>query len=334
MKSDGATIWILVGNRQGDNNQLYALANALDLPFVAKKLTYNWCRNVSFLRGERLIHLSRRSRRTLVSPWPDLVIGLGYDSVAVSRYIRRKSGGRTRLVQIGNPRTGIVDIDLVMITPQYRLEPAPNVLRLPFPIGNPGLTARPSDEEQRWLRAFPSPRRLLAVGGSTRQWQIDVDELDRAIAGLQSKCAGDGGSIIAAISRRTPLNVICLLEARLKGGKNACVESFPRFGALLAQCDEFYVTADSVSMLSEAILTGKPVGMIPIARSTRGRLDQWLRRLGWHLPSHADLTKFWDFLARDDLMGTVDSPVSSKVSDTVDVAVRAVRAVLDPTDAR
>ncbi len=328
-RATAPTVWILLGNRQGDNNQLIALAEALGLPYERKRLTYNRLRHIAFLRGQRLMYLTRKARQTLAPPWPEVVIGLGYDSMPVSRYVRRRSGGRTRLVQIGNPRTSLDDIDLDITTPQYSLKPAANVLALPFPVGNPARMGTPTDEEEEWLRAFPRPRRLIAVGGSTRQWKIDNSELDRTIRHLQDQRASDGGSVIAVTSRRTPPNVVRLLETRLTDETDACVNDFPRFPVLLAQCDECYVTADSVSMLSEAILTGKPVGMIPIGRSWRGKVGHWLRERGWNLRSNADLSRFWRYLAINNLVGGVDSPVASEVNDTVATAVNAVRRMID-----
>jgi mitochondrial fission protein ELM1 len=323
-------LWILTGNRVGDNNQLFALANALGLPYEAKQLTYNRLRRISLLRGPRLMHLTRQALRILRPPWPELVIGLGYESLPVARYIRHQSRGRARLVQIGNPRAAIDDLDLVITTPQYCLTEAPNVLALPFPIGNPAGAVDATKQEVQWLRALPRPRRLIAVGGSTRQWKIDNSELDRAVRQIQSLCASDGGSAIAVTSRRTTPQTARLLKARLTGGSDACVEDFPRFAVLLAWCDEFYVTADSVSMLSEAILTGKPVGMIPITRSLRGNVGHWIRRCGWNLPSQADLQRFWESLYARQIIGSVDRPVASNVSDSVSVAANAVLNLLRP----
>src|SRR5438067_7040484 len=168
-RTTAPTVWILLGNRQGDNNQLIALAEALGLPYERKRLTYNRLRHIAFLRDQRLLYLTRQSRQTLAPPWPEVVIGLGYDSMPVSRYVRRRSGGRTRLVQIGNPRTSLDDIDLVITTPQYSLKPAANVLALPFPVGNPARMGTPTDEEEEWLRAFPKLRRLIAVVRATAQ---------------------------------------------------------------------------------------------------------------------------------------------------------------------
>jgi mitochondrial fission protein ELM1 len=323
-------VWILLGNRRGDNNQMFALAEALGLPFEAKALTYNRLRHLPFLRGPRLIFLTRRARKLLTPPWPDLVIGVGYGSIPVGRYIRRQSGGRTRLVQIGNPRTDIDDLDLVITTPQYSRGPAPNVLALPFPIGNPARAARATDQERDWLRRYPHPRRLVAVGGPTRKWKIDDSMLAQVILDLQRRSADDGGSVIAVTSPRTPERTSHLLAERLTGPTDALVDEFPRFGILLKRSDEIHVTADSVSMLSEAILTGKPVSMIPIARTLRGKVSEWLHQRRWKTPSHPDLPNFWRHLEENALVGPVDSPAASQASDTVAAAVKAVRSVLEP----
>ena len=319
-------VWLLLGARRGDNNQMLALADALGLPFEAKPLTYNLLRHLP-LHGPHVAHVRRRARASLKPPWPDLVVGVGPNSLPVARHIRRQSGGHSRLVQIGNPRSSIDDLDLVITTPQFSVRVAANVLDLPFPIGNPARTVTVTSDEEQWLSALPHPLRLIAVGGTTRNWKVDNARLDRAIRHLQSLCASDGGSVIAVTSPRTSRSTRRLLAARLTGPTDARVDDFPRFAVLLARCDECYVTADSVSMLSEAILTGKPVGMIPIARTLRGRVGHWLHLLG--LPYRADMSKFWRYLASNGLVGSVSAPVASDVSDTVLAAVGAVRRILE-----
>lgn len=329
--TSGPLAWVLLGGRQGDNNQLLALAEALGVPFKAKPLTFNRLRHLAFMRDPRLLYLTPEAKRMLVPPWPDLVIGLGYDSMPVARRIRAMSGGRARLVQLGNPRTDIRDLDLVITTPQYSLGPAPNLLELPFPVGNPASGIAVTIEEADWLKAHARPRRLIAVGGSTRQWQLDISEIDIAVRKLQAQAAREGGSVIAVTSRRTPQSVLRRLQGQLSGHNEACVEHFPRFAVLLAAADECHVTADSVSMLAEAILTGKPVGAIPVVRSWRGRLGHFIRQNVWNYRTHADLTAFWRYLADHHLIGTVSAPIASSVSDTVETAADAVRKVIGLT---
>jgi uncharacterized protein len=322
-------VWLMLGNRRGDNNQLLALAEGLGLPFETKVMSYTQLRRLPrFLRGARLISLTRRARRLIRPPWPDVVIGAGYGSVPVARYIRREAGGSTKLVQIGNPRSDISDLDLVITTPQYARDPAPNVLALPLPVGNPAARVTVSDDEEQWLRGLPHPRRLFAVGGPTRNWKLDRAELVRAITIDQLRCEHDGGTIIVVTSPRTDARTRRSLARCLEGTRHPMVSDCPRFPVLLARGDEIYVTADSVSMLAEAMLTGKPVGMIKIAPSLRGRVGAWLRHHGLLPRPYPDLPNFWASLARHNLVGTVDAPIACSVTDTVSTAANAVRNLL------
>jgi hypothetical protein len=104
----------------------------------------------------------------------------------------------------------------------------------------------------------------------------------------------------------------------------------PGFAALLDDADEIFVTADSVSMLSEAIVTGKPVGMIP-ARLTetglRGIGEADKKLLDFRSPQR-DPRKFWAQLQESGLVGTVDEPRSSPTGNPVKLAAEAVRKLL------
>jgi mitochondrial fission protein ELM1 len=326
--TQSAPVWLLLGTRRGDSNQLYALAQAIGLPFEPKPLTYNRLRHLPFLRGLGLLILTRESRQLIAPPWPRLVIGVGYASVWIGRAIRELSRGRTKLVQIGNPRTEVDDLDLVITTPQYWRPAAPNVLALPFPMGNPAADARMSKEEERWLSGYPRPRRLVAVGGPARNWRLDERALQEAIETLSRNAADEGGSLIVATSPRTSGRTTAMLRTLLTAPREALVDAFPRFAALLGEADETYVTADSVSMLTEAILSGKPVGMIPIRRSFRGRVNCWLHRHGIGGTAVPDFPRFWRMLALEGLVGPVGSPATSRASDSVILAARAVRQLL------
>lgn len=317
-------VWLLMENRVGDNNQLLALASALGFPFKIKKLEFNSARRFPFLRtGLRI--LASHSRAMISPPWPELVLCVGYGSVAVARHIRAQTGGRAKLVHIGNPRGKLEDFDLQITTPQYARGPAPNLLELPFPIGNPAGEAKPTSVELKWLRNYPRPRRLVAIGGPARHWRLDHGALRQAIERIQRKVPA--GSLIVATSNRTTRVARRLLERLVNDGQQAIVDDFPSFATLLAESDEIYVTADSVSMLSEAVLSGKPVGIIPIKRSLRGRITHWLWERPTGLRTFPNFANFWKLLKRSHMIGTVELPVSSQVCDTVDRAADAVRSM-------
>jgi mitochondrial fission protein ELM1 len=322
-------LWLIMGARVGDNNQLLALASALGCPFDTKILEYNALRRLPVFR-HGLNAVAHRSRSLIRPPWPDLVLCVGYGSVAVARHIRQQSGGRTKLVHVGNPRENLEDFDLQITTPQYTGRAAANLVELPFAIGNPARDVRPTELEREWLEALPTPRRLVAVGGPARHWQLDHRALRRAICVLRDR--QPTSSLIVATSPRTTAGTRRLLESLISGPGQALVHDFPRFATLLASSDEIYVTADSVSMLSEAILSGKPVGMIPIERSLRGRLTEWLWERPMKRATLPNFRAFWHSLRRRRLVGTVELPVASNVCDTVEHAADAVRALLAPGD--
>src|SRR5215211_8882518 len=136
MSEEPPRIWAILGRKRGDNNQVLALANALGIPFETRQLNYNRLRKLpKRLLGKNLASVLPEARKLLQPPWPDLAIAIGHHSIPVVRWIRRQSGGRTKLVRIGNPRMDPSEFDLIITTPQYPVPDAPQVMRLALPIG-------------------------------------------------------------------------------------------------------------------------------------------------------------------------------------------------------
>ena len=75
-------------------------------------------------------------------------------------------------------------------------------------------------------------------------------------------------------------------------------------------------------MISEAILTGKPVGLIAVEPDARGR-----RRLGPDPETTRirDPRRFWRDVEGRGLVGTVDRPKSGKFEAPVAIAVAALK---------
>ena len=334
--SEPPRIWALLGHRRGDNFQVLALAQALGLPFETRSLRYNLLRKLNKrLLGRRLDSVMPSSRKWLQPPWPDLVIAIGHRSVPVARYIRRESGGKTRLVQLGNPRLDPAHFDLVITMPQYRIPNSEQVLRLPFAMGTLHPVGTLTEEEQAILGALPRPHRLMAIGGQTRNWLMRPEDMAAAARALVGKAEEEGGTVIAIGSPRTEPEVLGAVSQVIEGAGHYMVRGpVPRYGVVLDDADEIYVTADSVSMLSEAVFTGKPVGMIPIRISPRGKWHYRLSEMSLLPPPFRDFPKVWDRLSGDRLVGTIESPVAGNVSDPVAVASQAVLELLRDSSRR
>ncbi|HEX6217806.1 MAG TPA: ELM1/GtrOC1 family putative glycosyltransferase [Sphingomicrobium sp.] len=317
MSAGQPRIWVLLGHRTGDNNQLLALAEALKLPFETRTLHFNALRVLHRWIGASQMTLDRKSRQAICPPWPDLVIGIGWRSVAVARWIKKASGGRARLVRLGDPRSPSDTFDLIVTTPQYPVADAPNVLRLPLGMSRFRTPPDPTETEKAVLDALQRPHRLMAVGGPAKYWQLSAQTV---ISAAQHLNRPDGSLIIAA-SPRTPPDIIAALEHAKIGTLVKGRE--PRFAVLLSDADEIFVTGDSIAMLSEAVLSGKPVGIVPIEMSGEGH-----RVLGTPDSANRDLRRFWSTLRKRGLAGTIDRPVAGQLADPAGIAADAVRALL------
>jgi len=317
-------VWLLLGPRRGDNNQVLALGEALGVPFETRSMAYSrTARALMKLFPVGVGHLTPSSRRWLRPPWPDVVVGIGRRTVPVARWIKDQNKGRTKIVRLGHPRAPNELFDLIVTTRQYPVPGGDNVLRLPLAMNRFRDPPKPSAEETALLERWPRPHLLLSMGGTAPMWRLDMDALGAALASLVKRAARAGGTLIAIPSPRTPEAALALVrEAK---GAVLIEGNALRYAVALADADEQYVTADSVSMISEAVLSGKPVGLIAVEPDGRGR-----RHLARDpaLSQVRDPRRFWADVTRRGLVGTGDAPAKGKVEDPVALAVAAVKRVL------
>jgi len=317
----------MTGVRAGDNDQVIALAEALGLPFDVKQLDFNaLCHLGPRLLGASSISLIAASRAQIfASEPPDLTISAGHRSVPLVQALRRRSGGRLRSIHVGFPRISPANFDLVVTTPQYPIPDHPNLLRIPYALTR-AATAAPDPRDETMLEPLPKPRRLLIIGGPTLFWDLDQAALLKTLSQMVAEAADEGGSVLVTTSPRTPAaieqRVARLLTAADAPTLLAAPGKPPAYPSLLAAADSIRVTADSVSMISDAIWTGKPLALVPVANSTGGRIYTGVAdRLRPGLPVYPqDLRFFWRGLSRLGLGEQLSRPPAS-----TDAEMRRVR---------
>src|SRR5215468_3928577 len=281
------TVWVLLGRGAGGNTQMTSLAAALGWPFETKQLVYNpfsHCPNL--LLGAAALGVDRRRSTALEPPWPDLVIAGSRRSAPVARWIRKQSGGRTRLVHLMHTQAPLRHFDLVITSPQYRLPARPNVLQNTAPLTRidpaPGAAAA-------WEARFahlPRPYTALFVGGNSSAYVLEPATAERLGREVSAQVRASGGAVLITTSARTPPAATEALLAAL-----ACPAFTYRwraddpenpYRALLALADRFVVTVDSASLLAEACATGKPVEIFewPVRADARRGIKGLLRRWG------------------------------------------------------
>jgi mitochondrial fission protein ELM1 len=307
-------VWLLFGDRRGDNAQVLALAQMLGWQYEIKQLHWQPDYDIDPAEaGISLAGLDTAASDSLAAPWPDIVIGIGYRSAPVSRWIGQQAG-RIINIRLGRPRTDLKPFDLIITTPQYGLPPAPNVRELSLPLvkADSGEMAKAIARWRPELERLPAPRVAVLLGGPTRHMAFDDSVAHDLARDLQAFAARIGGSLLITSSPRSPAGLKAILQPALAaphflfefqaGADNPYL-------ALLALSDAAVVTSDSASMIADAAAFARPLlvyelpwlgrskkpGLIAgIKRHVRERREQ----RGMAGLSADPLDRFYDMLTR------------------------------------
>jgi mitochondrial fission protein ELM1 len=260
-------VWAVHDGKIGMANQVIGLAEALGFPFVEKRLAVRapW-RHLAPQLWLRPLAAAGPGGDRLAPPWPDVLIAAGRLMIAPALAAKRASGNRIFWVQVQDPRYARRDVDL-MVVPAHDPARGDNVLRTLGAVHRV-TPARLADGARRLapvLAGLPRPLVAVLIGGDNRVYRLTQQRF-AAFAGQLTTLAHAGFGIAVTPSRRTGAAGEQLLRQRLAGlpafiwdgtGDN------PFFG-LLGLADAVLVTADSVSMVSEAAASGKPVHIVDL----------------------------------------------------------------------
>src|SRR5580704_17835811 len=301
---DTPLVWVLHDGKAGMASQSLGLAEATGFPFIEKTLTIRWPWGwlPPQLWAAPLGAVSDAGR-WLAPPWPDLVIACGRNAARPALAIRRASGGRTIAAQIQDPRLGRDQFELMLVPEHDRLRRA-NVITTKGALHR--VTAEKlAAERQRFpeLAALPRPIIGVLIGGSNRAYWLTHARL-AAIGDAIAACAREtGGSVVLTPSRRTGAAGIALLRERLAGLPASIwdMTGDNPYYAYLALADAFLVTADSVSMISEAAATSKPVHILDLAGGDRkfSHFHEAMRAAGITRPFRGQIES-WSYAPLDD----------------------------------
>jgi hypothetical protein len=268
-------LWILTHRRVGDLEQMRSLASALAARASEKAIVFHSARLAVSLPFLSLRMIDHGRSAALDPPWPDLVLVAEGALGNVALDVRRKSNGRTKTLCLGRPRGRMRDFDLIITTPQYRVPAAANVVELKLPLHR--LDRNRMEEAAAALgpelSCLPRPWVALLVGGTSAPDVLDSAAAQDLACRALAEAKGSGGSLLVITGPRTDRAAEKVLAAALEG--QAHCSFWPHRGTknpysgYLALADRFIVTSDSVSMITEAILTKKPVAVyrLPVKHS-------------------------------------------------------------------
>jgi uncharacterized protein len=202
-------------------------------------------------------------------PLPDIAVASGGMGAAVGAALRRRG---TAVVQVQHPRMDPRWFDVVVVNRHDELA-GPNVVITRTALHRV-TPARLAGAALCWRDRFahlPRPLVSVLIGGSNGRFR-----LDRAVgASLAADLAGmmrrDRVGLAITPSRRTAADVVSVLRdvlAPLGAWIWDGTDDNPYLG-MLALADAVVVTADSVSMISEAVATPAPVMLAPLPGRSR-----------------------------------------------------------------
>ena len=283
-KQSEPRVWLLMGNRAGDNSQVLGLGEALGWPLEQKHFVHTrFEKLVNLPFGAHLLGVVQDQSSRLEAPWPDLVISAGRKNEPIARYIRKHADKPVRLIHVGRPWARIETWDLVITTPQYRLPDEPNVLHNDTPLHR--VTRERLDvAAEAWrerVAHLPRPLITILAGGNSGPYPFDRASGERLAREADRLAKEFGGSILVTTSARTLDETT---EALFAGIQSPSIlyrwkkdDPDNPFFAFLGLADRVIVTADSVSMMAEACAAGRPVYLFDTGEGrTSMKHNPWL----------------------------------------------------------
>ena len=250
------------------------LAEAVGLPTIIKRVVTR--APLGFLPGHMVpkpLCFLRDDSDILKPPWPQLLISCGRRSVPLSIAIRRASAGNCTTVHIQDPKVNPKNFDFV-IPPKHDRLKGPNVIVTKGAINRitPDSLNIGAKHLKPHLAHIPRPMLLVLLGGDSNSYKLTqkcIRTLGKQLRTLTQTPKGAGLAITA--SRRTGAHNIITLKQELDRERTFFWDGTgenPYFG-LLGIADAIAVTSDSVSMISEAATTGKPLYIIELEGGSR-----------------------------------------------------------------
>lgn len=301
---DPPTVWVVHDGKIGMANQVIGLAEALGWPFAEKRLVirspWNHLAPAFWLWPLLAPH---PSGDVLAPPWPAVLIACGRNTVAIARAVKRLNHGKTFWVQIQDPRYARAEADLV-VAPQHDPARGGNVFQTLGAVHRvtPAKLAAAATRFAPLFASLPRPLVAVLIGGDNSVYRLSEQRF-AALCEQLASLSRQGFGLAITPSRRTTAARLAALREKL--------ESLPAYiwdgqgdnpyFAMLAAANAIIVTADSVSMVSEAAATGKPVYVVDLEGGSRkfARFHQAMREAGITRP-FTGVIEDWHYAPLDD----------------------------------
>ena len=258
-------ILAILDNRIGNRSQILGILNELNLHYKILDIKYNWLANLPNFMLQMFggcLHVKDFDIKKIKTK-PNLILSCGRRTFPLASKLKYLFSDSTYFIHLMYPKLSfnIKKCDLIF-TPFHDNTKANH--RIIKTLGSPA----PLDLIKIKNKLYKTkPVISILIGGNHGRYKLQSKTINYMITETLNKM--QQGSILISTSRRTPDNIIKLID---KWGKKNNIfkiifhaknnsETNP-LKEMIAYADEFVVTGDSVSMVSQLCQYEKPVRII------------------------------------------------------------------------
>ena len=215
----------------------------------------------------------------MLSEKPDIIISTGSETYYANKYLSRL--WKVPNIAILLPRGYRLDFTHIFV-PAYDHPPNQSNIT-PLPINLTQSDAQWYHQQTELFRTHhhkqKKPAIGVAIGGNSKHATLDSDDLKKQLDDIFSHHTGHEFWITT--SRRTSSDIISLIKTypfdyMLIWSQ----DTYNPLPAFIANCDHLYLTADSASMISEAVSFGSAsVNLLPVHFYSKSKLHKFTQQL-------------------------------------------------------
>jgi len=247
---------LLTEGMHGMISQAEGLAKALDLEFIHEKIVLN---NFWKLIPPKITPIKNFVFKNNIDKNFNIVISCGRKSVIPSIFLKKRFKNKIMNIHIQDPKVSIENFDFI-VAPEHDGLEGKNVIRSKGAIHY--LRDNELEENKYYLKSKIKREKLvtLVVGGPNKYYDYNDKIINEIFLKIKANFIYNGYQLIFIPSIRTPKKIID--KAKSYFDENQIIITNVDKKAYLSSlkiAEQIIVTCDSISMISEAAMTGKPI---------------------------------------------------------------------------
>ena len=258
-------ILAILDNRIGNRNQIFAILDELHLPYKILDIKYNWLANLPNFILQIFGGYSHVKDFDIkkIKTKPSLILSCGRRTFPLASKLKHLFSNTSYFIHLMYPKLSLnIKICDLIFTPFHdNVRASARVIKT---LGSPA----PLDIIKIKKKTYKTkPIISILIGGNHGRYKLKPNTINYMITETLNKMKQ--GSILISTSRRTPDNIIELIDKWGKKNKIFEIIFHPKNNSkvnplkeMIAYADEFVVTGDSVSMVSQLCQYEKPVRVI------------------------------------------------------------------------